>query len=91
MLRLLTVKVLVKLFAVVVSIVIVSEAALVTKIADCTMDGAVASDQRVESCQKPSTVLMQLLVWACEMVVEIALTATANNIDQLLLLTSNKQ
>jgi hypothetical protein len=42
------------------------------------MDGGVASDQRRASSQKPSVVLMQLLVCACETVAIIAFIATAN-------------
>jgi hypothetical protein len=62
----------------VLSIVIVSEAALVMRIADCRIDGGLASDQMRASSQKPSVELTQLLVCACETLAKIALIATAN-------------
>ena len=65
-LRLLMVRVLVKLFAVMLSIVTVSDAALVMRIADCAMDGGSASDQKRASSQKPSVEMIQLLVCPCE-------------------------
>src|ERR1035437_8363844 len=72
------VRVLVKLLAVMLSIVTVSEAALVMRIADCAMDGGSASDQRRASSQKPPVELIQLLVCACETVAMMAFIATAN-------------
>ena len=60
------------------SIVIVSEAALVMRIADSRIDGGLWSDQIRASSQKPSVELMQLLVCACEREAKIALTAMAN-------------
>src|ERR1017187_8348217 len=60
------------------SIVTVSEASLVIRIADCRIDGGLLSDQIRASSQKPSVELMQLLVCACETAARIAFTATAN-------------
>ena len=77
-LRLVMVSVLAKLLAVMLSMVIVSEAALVMRIADCLIEGGLLSDQRRDSSQKPSVELMQLLVCACETVARIAFTATAD-------------
>ena len=77
-LRLLTVRVLVKPFAVMLSIVTVPDAALVMRTAGCTIDGGAASDQSWATCQEPPVELMQLLVCACEAAVMIALIAIAN-------------
>ena len=71
------VSVLVKLFAVMLSIVTVSEEALVIRIADCATDGGSVSDQRRASSQKPFVELMQLFVCACETATRIAFVAIA--------------